>query len=124
MEILIALISLAGVGITASAGVIVAIINTRKAGMEAANQNREEILAAIADVRKDLSANSRATVATTRSLISGIYEGYKDAKKLPEKTWRNILDLYEAYKGITIDGHTPNSWCDEIVEEMRTWEKV
>jgi uncharacterized protein YpuA (DUF1002 family) len=111
------ILTLAGVCVTATSGVIVAIVQT------AAN-NQKKVLEAIGDVKKDLNANTRATVATTRSLISGIHEKYKGTKKLPEKTWKNVLDLYEAYKGITIDGHTPNSWCDEIVEEMRKWEKV
>jgi len=110
-------LTLAGVCVTAASGVIVAIVQTTAS-------SQKKVLGAIGDVKKDLSANSRATVATTRSLISGIHEKYKNTKKLPEKTWRNVLDLYEAYKGITIDGHTPNSWCDEIVEEMRKWEKV
>lgn len=110
-------LTLAGVCVTATSGVIIAIVQT------AAN-NQKKVLEAIGDVKKELAANNRTTVATSRSLISGIHEKYKGTKKLPEKTWRNVLDLYEAYKGITIDGHVPNSWCDEIVEEMRKWEKV
>ena len=110
-------LTLAGVCITATSGVIIAIVQTT-------SNNQKKVLAAIDGVKQDLTANSRATVATTRSQISNIHEKYKKTKQIPEKTWKNVLDLYEAYKGITIDGHTPNSWCDEIVEEMRKWEKI
>ena len=110
-------LTLAGVCVTATSGVIIAIVNT------SAN-NQKKILAAIDDLKKEQIANNRTTVATARSFISVIHEKYKGTKKLPEKTWRNVLDLYAAYKGITIDGHVPNSWCDEIVEEMRGWEKI
>lgn len=121
MEILIAIISLAGVFVTASAGVVVAIINTRRKALDAADANRDQILGAIKDLKEDLNANSRATVATTRGLISNAYWQYKPEKEIPEQVMRNIMDLYEAYKGISVDGHTPNSWCDALVDEMKTW---
>lgn len=124
MEILIAIITLAGIVVTTTGSVLVALIGNRKRAKEDSERNRTEILEAIKGVKTDLAANSRATVATTRGLISQVYTEYKKEKKLPEKTWRNVMDLYEAYKGIKIDGHTPNSWCDELVNEMKTWEKV
>lgn len=121
MEIITALIGLAGIFITASGGVVVAIINTKKVALEQSNANKKEILKAIAEVRTELNANSRATVATTRGLISNAYWQYREEKTLPEAVRRNIIDLYEAYKGIQVDGHTPNSWCDELIAEMKTW---
>lgn len=124
MDILIALIGLAGVTVTASGGVIVAMIGNRKNAAEQASKNTDKILEAVAEVKSDLSANSRATVATTRGLISDTYWRYKDAKQIPEPVMRNIMDLHEAYKGIQIDGHTPNSWCDSLVDEMKTWKII
>lgn len=124
MEIFIAILTLAGVIVTTTGSIIVALIGNRKRAKEDAERNRTEILEAIKGLKSDIAANSRATVATTRGLISQVYTENKNDKKLPEKTWRNVMDLYEAYKGITIDGHTPNSWCDELVNEMKTWKKV
>lgn len=124
MEIFIAILTLAGVIVTTTGSIIVALIGNRKRAKEDAERNRTEILEAIGGLKSDIAANSRATVATTRGLISQVYTENKNDKKLPEKTWRNVMDLYEAYKGITIDGHTPNSWCDELVNEMKTWKKV
>lgn len=115
MEILIAAITTAG-------AVAVALIQNRRKTAEQAEANTQKILGAIADVKKELNANSRATVATTRGLISNAYWQYKPAKKIPEQVMHNIMDLYEAYKGIQVDGHTPNSWCDALVDEMKTWE--
>ena len=124
MDILIALIGLAGVTVTASGGVIVALIGNRKNAAEQASKNTGKILEAVAAVKSDLSANSRATVATTRGLISDTYWRYKGTKQIPEAVMRNIMDLHEAYKGIQIDGHTPNSWCDSLVDEMKTWKII
>jgi len=124
MEIFIAILTLAGVIVTTTGSIIVALIGNRKRAKEETERSRTEILEAIGGLKSDIAANSRATVATTRGLISQVYTENKDDKKLPEKTWRNVMDLYEAYKGITIDGHTPNSWCDELVNEMKTWKKV
>lgn len=124
MEIFIAILTLAGVIVTTTGSIIVALIGNRKRAKEDAERNRTEILEAIGGLKSDIAANSRATVATTRGLISQVYTENKNDKKLAEKTWRNVMDLYEAYKGITIDGHTPNSWCDELVNEMKTWKKV
>lgn len=115
MEILIAAITTAG-------AVAVALIQNRRKTAEQAEANTQKILGAIADVKKELNANSRATVATTRGLISNAYWQYKPTKKIPEQVMHNIMDLYEAYKGIQVDGHTPNSWCDALVDEMKTWE--
>ena len=135
MEIIIALITLAGVGLTATGGVIVAIINVKAKALEVSTKNNEKTLEAIKEVKKEvmggidelkkeLAANNRATVATTRGLVSNAYWQYKDKKAIPEQVMHNIMDLYEAYKGVTIDGHVPNSWCDALIEEMKTWEII
>jgi len=81
-----------------------------------ANSNVDEL-------RQGLHSNSKVTVATARSMINQIYTEHKDAKEIDEKTWRNVMELHDAYKSVSIDGHTPNSWCDAMVDEMRKWAK-
>lgn len=125
-------ITIIGTLITTAGTVLVALISTKtrrdqkniqRETEDSAEGNKKEILGAIKRLETGLENNSRATIANTRSLISQIYSENKDEKKFSEKTWRNVLELHEAYKRVQIDGHTPNSWCDSIVEEMRTWEK-
>lgn len=125
-------IGVVGTAVTTAGTVAVALITTKarreqkniqREAEDSAEGNKKEILGAIKRLETGLENNSRVTVANARSLISQIYSENKGEKKLSEKTWRNVLELHEAYKRVQIDGHTPNSWCDAIVEEMRTWEK-
>lgn len=122
-----------GTIITTTGTVAVAIItsktrqaqkNIQRESEDSAEGNKKEILAAVGEIKAGLENNSRVTVATARSMISQVYTAHKNDQKISEKTWRNVLELHEAYKSVRIDGHTPNSWCDQIVEEMKTWEKV
>lgn len=67
---------------------------------------------------------NRLSVAQARATIAHIYEDHKSTKKINGEVWASVEDLYTAYKSTTVDGHIPNSWCDNIVAEMRKWEKV
>ena len=126
------LFSVIGISITTLGTVLVAFI-TSKSRKEQKNIQREtesgavkseqKILAAIDELKQGLENNSRVTVASARAMISQIYTDHKEDKKISEKTWQNVIELHEAYKSVKIDGHTPNSWCDAIVDEMRTWDK-
>lgn len=89
-----------------------------------AEDNKQEIMGAIEEIKAGLATNSKVTVATARSMISQVYTAHKEDKTISEKTWRNVCELHEAYKSVRIDGHTPNSWCDQIVDEMKNWDKV
>lgn len=122
-----------GTAITTTGTVLVAIISAKNSQRtktiqrettETADDNKKEILGAIEDLKGEIASNSRVTVATARSQISQVYTENKDKKQISEKSWRNVCELHEAYKSVKIDGHTPNSWCDQIVEEMSHWEKI
>ena len=126
------LFTVIGTAITTAGTIIVALITTKtrrdqktiqretESGTE---ESKQAILAALKRVENGLANNSRVTVANARAMISQIYTEHKDDKKISEKTWQNVLELHEAYKSVKIDGHTPNSWCDAIVDEMKTWDK-
>lgn len=129
---LMPLLTLLGTIITTAGTIAVAIITTRsrqeaQAAKKDAERERgnmeEKFMAEFEDVKKELRSNTACSVATARGLISQVYSTNKWNKEISEKTWRNVCDLHEAYKSVTIDGHTPNSWCDAIVEEMSTWTK-
>ena len=67
---------------------------------------------------------NRLSVAQARATIAHIYEDHKENAKINSEVWASVEDLYSADKSTTIDGHVPNSWCDSIVKEMRTWKKI
>lgn len=126
------LFTVIGTAITTAGTIIVALITTKtrrdqktiqKETESGTEESKQEILAALKRVENGLANNSRVTVANARAMISQIYTEHKDDKKISEKTWQNVLELHEAYKSVKIDGHTPNSWCDAIVDEMKTWDK-
>jgi len=120
-----------GVVITTVGSIIVALITVglplvvkvKNEVRAANNESRDDILKAVAGVKADVAGNNRLTVATARAKLEDIYQRYKDKKALPQKTWLLVCELHEAYKSVTIDGHTPNSWADSLYEEMEKWEK-
>lgn len=125
-------LTIVGTLITTAGTVMVALITTKtrrdqkniqRETEDIAEDNKKEILEAIDELKSGLENNSRVTVANARALISQVYTANKDRKKITEKSWRNVMELHEAYKAVKIDGHTPNSWCDAIVEEMKSWDK-
>lgn len=122
-------VGIAGTAITTIGTVAVAFITARgrsaqKKIAKENNEHKDEIIQAITELKTEVGNNSRVTVANARAMISQVYTANKDRKAISEKTWRNVMELHEAYKSVKIDGHTPNSWCDQIVEEMTHWEKV
>ena len=126
-------ITIIGTLITTAGTVLVALITTKtrrdqktiqREAEDAAEDNKKEILGAIDELQSGLENNSRVTVANTRAVIGRIYAEHKDAKRISAQTWSQIMELHDAYKSVKIDGHTPNSWCDQLVEEMKTWEKL
>lgn len=130
------LVTLAGTAITTVGTIVVAVITTRnrqetKTAQDNADQARAEldhkmdhIKLGLQEIQTELKSNTACSVATARGLISQVYTANKDRQEITEKTWRNVCDLYQAYKSVKLDGHTPNSWCDAIVEEMKTWKKI
>ena len=126
------IVTLAGTIVTTVGTVVVAWITTKtrrdqkkiqRETEDNAEDNKKEILGAIDELKTGLANNSKVTVANARALISQVYTANKEAKTISEKSWRNVCELHEAYKSVKVDGHTPNSWCDAIVDEMRTWKK-
>lgn len=126
-------ITIIGTLITTAGTVLVALItsktrrdqkNIQREAEDNAEDNKKEILGAIDELQAGLDNNSRVTVANARAVIGRIYAEHKDQKRISAQTWSLIMELHDAYKGVKIDGHTPNSWCDQLVEEMKTWEKL
>ena len=126
-------ITIIGTLITTAGTVLVALItsktrrdqkNIQRETEDTAEDNKKEILGAIDELQAGLDNNSRVTVANARAVIGRIYAEHKAAKRISAQTWSQIMELHDAYKGVKIDGHTPNSWCDQLVEEMKTWEKL
>lgn len=126
-------ITIIGTLITTAGTVLVALItsktrrdqkNIQREAEDNAEDNKKEILGAIDELQAGLDNNSRVTVANARAVIGRIYADHKDQKRISAQTWSQIMELHDAYKGVKIDGHTPNSWCDQLVEEMKTWEKL
>lgn len=126
-------ITIIGTLITTAGTVLVALItsktrrdqkNIQRKAEDNAEDNKKEILGAIDELRSGLESNSRVTVANARAIVGRIYAENKNKKQISTQTWSQIMELHDAYKGVKIDGHTPNSWCDQLTEEMKTWEKV
>ena len=126
-------LTIIGTLITTAGTVLVALITTKtrhdqkkiqRKAEDNAECNKKEILGAISELRSGLESNSRVTVANARAIVGRIYTDYKDKKQISTQTWSQIMELHDAYKGVKIDGHTPNSWCDQLTEEMKTWEKL
>lgn len=126
-------ITIIGTLITTAGTVLVALItsktrrdqkNIQREAEDNAEDNKKEILGAIDELQAGLDNNSRVTVANARAVIGRIYAEHKDQKRISAQTWSNIMELHDAYKSVKVDGHTPNSWCDQLVEEMKTWEKL
>ena len=113
--------TLIGTTISTVGTVIIAIINRdRKKQNERAEKTNELLSKAI----KEINAGNKVSVATARSVIAQIYNQQKNTQCIEQGVWESVSDLYDAYKGITINGHTPNSWCDSMVDEMRYWRKI
>lgn len=126
-------LTIIGTLITTAGTVLVALItsktrrdqkNIQRKVEDNAEDNKKEILGAISELRSGLESNSRVTVANARAIVGRIYADYKDKKQISTQTWSQVMELHDAYKGVKIDGHTPNSWCDQLTEEMKTWEKL
>lgn len=126
-------ITIIGTLITTAGTVLVALItsktrrdqkNIQREVEGNAECNKKEILGAIDELRSGLESNSRVTVANARAIVGRIYADYKDKKQISTQTWSQVMELHDAYKSIKLDGHTPNSWCDQLTEEMKTWEKL
>ena len=113
--------TLIGTTISTVGTVIIEIINRdRKKQNERAEKTNELLSKAI----KEINAGNKVSVATARSVIAQIYNQQKNTQCIEQGVWESVSDLYDAYKGITINGHTPNSWCDSMVDEMRCWRKI
>lgn len=108
--------------ISAVSAISVAIITRGNSRRQKANHN--EITDQLDDTLREIKSSNKLAVANGRSLIAQIYEHNKASKTIETGVWESVSDLYDAYKSTKIDGHTPNSWCDEMVAEMRKWRKI
>ena len=126
-------LTIIGTLITTAGTVLVALITTKtrrdqksiqRQTEDAAEDNKQEILGAIDELKAGLESNSRVTVANARAVIGRIYSDRKDKKEIDEKTLSQVMELHDAYKSVKIDGHAPNSWCDQLVQEMKIWKKT
>ena len=57
-------------------------------------------------------------IVMIRHSIVDVYETYKDQKKIPMPLYQSTIELYDRYKGLG-----GNSWCHELIEEMKEWDK-
>lgn len=57
-------------------------------------------------------------IVMIRHSIVDVYETYKDQKKIPMPLYQSTIELYDKYKGLG-----GNSWCHELIEEMKEWDK-
>lgn len=57
-------------------------------------------------------------IVMIRHSIVDVYETYKDQKKIPMPLYQSTIELYDKYKGLG-----GNSWCHELIEEMKEWNK-
>lgn len=82
-------------------------------------------LDALKRVEAGIDANNRVTVATARAALKSAYDRLAPENKITVTEKAMVEEMYAAYKAVTYpDGHHPNSWCDAIVEDIRTWEVV
>lgn len=85
------------------------------------NQNTE----ALERVNEMLVEDTAVSVATARATLKSIYNRLSPNRRLTVTEKAMITEMYQAYKNVTYpDGHHPNSWCDEIIKEIDTWEVV
>ena len=57
-------------------------------------------------------------IVMIRHSIVDVYETYKDQKKIPMPLYQSTIELYDKYRGLG-----GNSWCHELIEEMKEWDK-
>lgn len=118
---LVAIASMAGAVVSAISAIIVAKINHDNARSKAEAEKTQETLQRLT---REVQSGNKVTVASARSLISQIYDQNKAKHTIEQAVWESVSDLYDAYKGVKVDGHVPNSWCDSLVNEMKSWKKI
>lgn len=120
-ELLVAISSMFGASVSAVSAIIIAKINRDKKKEREEAEKMNKLLEALTG---EVKAGNKVSVATARSEIASAYDKNKQRREIEQGIWESVSDLYDAYKGIKIDGHTPNSWCDSMVNEMKDWKKV
>ena len=118
---LVAISSMFGAAVSAVSAIIVAKINHDRKRAQAEAEKTNKLLR---ELTNNVKSGNRVSVATARSVIAQIYDSNKENKSIDGGIFESVLDLYDGYKSIEIDGHVPNSWCDSMVVEMRRWKKV
>ena len=51
--------------------------------------------------------------------ITSVYQNYKSSAAIPQGIYQSTMELYDKYKSLG-----GNSYVHEIVEEMKTWDKI
>lgn len=99
-----------------------------EANTELAKENHrliKENTTLIQELTERLSANDVVTVSVARNAMRDLYYKIRPYKMISDTDYRAITELYNAYKGVVLpDGHSPNSWCDQLYHEMGEWKRV
>lgn len=69
------------------------------------------------EILKKLDKHDAATLVSLRHSITGIYEKYKDEKKLPIHVKEDLCSLYSQYRNFN-----GNSYIVSLMELMEEWE--
>lgn len=98
------------------------------------NQNinglRTEIMQMLNGISKDMDRLDRKledfhsewkgyNIVMLRHDITSVYQHYKAAASIPQNVYQSTMELFDKYEKLG-----GNSYVKEIVEEMKTWEKV
>lgn len=97
---------------------------------ETISELRREIMSMLTGLSKDLDRVDRKledfhsewkdyNIVMLRHDITSVYQHYKDAAAIPQGIYQSTMELYDKYQKLG-----GNSYVHEIVEEMKTWEKV
>lgn len=100
------------------------VITIIKVGSRKSQREYEKMAHEIKRNTQEIQCGNKVSVATARAQIAQIYNQCRKQQQIEQGLWESVSDLYDAYKSTTINGHTPNSWCDSMVNEMKTWKKV
>lgn len=97
---------------------------------ETISELRHEIMPMLTGLSKDLDRVDKKledfhsewkdyNIVMLRHDITSVYQHYKDAAAIPQGIYQSTMELFDKYQALG-----GNSYVHEIVEEMKTWEKV
>lgn len=97
---------------------------------QAISELRAEIMPMLNGLSKDLDRVDRKledfhtewkdyNIVMLRHDITSVYEHYKDAAAMPKVIYESTMNLYDKYQALG-----GNSFVEDEVEEMKTWQKT